>query len=152
MSDSYPFIVAQYELANHSKRTKHWSLVALVDTNNAFIMEIAGNTHSLACVPRTANHFSASRSLRGGYHVGSILAAEVGELQERLKEIPVLRSDESFDCQTWVVSALEFLKAKNNGWITADVKESTIRRELKQDLERWEEAEDTVEERLFPRK
>ncbi|KAJ6451488.1 major facilitator superfamily domain-containing protein [Mycena vitilis] len=105
MSDSYPLIIAQYDLVGHSTRTEHWSLAALVDKRQAYIMQIIGNSDTFLYQPRMVKSFATSRSLRGGFLVGRIPADKVHDLQNILREVTVTRYDKSFDCQTWVIDA-----------------------------------------------
>ena len=64
-----------------------------------------------------------------------------------MQEILIIRNNPEWDCQTWVMEALRWMKY--NGLITADIGERRIRTELAADKERWEVADDTVEVRLF---
>ncbi|KIM36730.1 hypothetical protein M413DRAFT_448872 [Hebeloma cylindrosporum] len=70
---------------------------------------------------------------------------------EKLREIDVIRyKAEEFDCQTWVIQALRLLKdAEEEGVNIYEVSDRKIREELIRERERWELAEDTLEERLF---
>ncbi|KAJ7766882.1 hypothetical protein B0H16DRAFT_1791443 [Mycena metata] len=148
--ESYPLIIAHYNLPNHGTRTEHWSLVALVDRKMGHVMEIAGNSNSYTYLPRQVRRFSQSKNLRGGYLVGFIAADQIKELEDSLRQVPVVRYDPSFDCQTWILDAVRFIKTARPECITEDTRESTIRRELDDEKERWNTGEDTVEERLFP--
>jgi hypothetical protein len=148
MAQSYPIIVAQHKIQNHA-RTEHWNLVVLKSINDAHVFEVVGNSDTFAYLPTTISNFGKLRDLRGGYLVGSIAEDKLDWLKERLREIPVLRYEPSFDCQTWVFDVLRLLK--DDGIVTEDTSERRIRAELKLEEERWEESEDTIEERLFPR-
>lgn len=149
MAQSHPIVVAQRKMQNHaSSRTEHWSLVVLRSINDALVLEIIGNSDTFAYVPTNIRNFARLRDLRGGCLVGSIAADRLDWLQERLRAIPVVRYDPSFDCQTWVFDVLRLLK--DDGVVTEDISERHIRAELKLEEERWEESEDTIEERIFP--
>ncbi|KAJ7658490.1 hypothetical protein B0H17DRAFT_1171874 [Mycena rosella] len=149
MAQSYPIVVAQYKIKNHTSRTEHWNIVVLQTINHAHVFEVVGNSDTYAHVPRTIHNFARLRDLRGGCSVGSIAEDKLDWLKERLREVPVLRYEPSFDCHTWVFEALHLLR--DDGIVTDDTSERRIRAELKLEEERWEESEDTVEERLFPR-
>lgn len=63
--------------------------------------------------------------------------------------VPVLCEDaDRFNSQVWVVASLQALK--EDGVITGNIGYGHLRRELDAELQRWEVAEDTVDERLFP--
>ncbi|KAJ7730235.1 hypothetical protein DFH07DRAFT_906265 [Mycena maculata] len=149
MAQSCPIIVAQYKIRYHATRTEHWNIVVLKSINNAMVLEVVGNSDTFAYVPTNIDNFGRLRDLRGGFLVGHITEDRLVWLIERLREIPVARYDPSFDCQTWVFDALCLLK--DDGIVTEDTSERQIRTEFKLEEERWEESEDTVEERLFPR-
>ncbi|KAJ7459494.1 hypothetical protein B0H11DRAFT_2059892 [Mycena galericulata] len=150
MAQSFPIIVAQHKLQAHTTvRTEHWNVVVLRSINDALVLEVVGNSDTFAYVHTNIQNFARLRDLRGGYLVGSISEDKLDWLKERLREIPVVRYDPSFDCQTWVFEALRLLK--DDGVVTEDTSERHIRAELKLEEERWEESGDTVEERLFPR-
>ncbi|KAJ7457048.1 hypothetical protein FB451DRAFT_601507 [Mycena latifolia] len=148
--ESYPIVVAQYKIKNHTTaRSEHWNLVVLKSMNTALVFEVVGNSDTFAYVPSVIHNFARLRDLRGGCLVGSITEDKLDWLKERLREIPVIRYEPSFDCQTWTFDALRLLK--EDGIVTEDTSERHIRAELKLEEERWEESEDTIEERLFPR-
>ncbi|KAJ6451472.1 hypothetical protein C8R47DRAFT_1170048 [Mycena vitilis] len=154
MSDSYPLIIAQYNLVGHARRTEHWSLAALVDKRQAFVMQVIGNSDSFSYQPKLAKSFAASRSLRGGFLVGRIPADKADDLQNMLREVPVIRYDKRWDCQTWVMDALRYLKDSSRAewieWAMTGIDETSIREELARERARWEDSDDTLEERLFP--
>jgi hypothetical protein len=84
---------------------------------------------------------------RGGCHVGDIPMDSLSQLPEMLREIPIVRQDLSWDCQTWVILATKLLKSA--GFVFAQVDEPYVREQLLEDMARWEEAENTVDERLL---
>ncbi|KAJ7123760.1 hypothetical protein C8R44DRAFT_852557 [Mycena epipterygia] len=147
MAQSYPIIVAQYKIRN--TRTEHWNIVVLKSINNALVLEVVGNSDTFIYVSTNIHNFARLRDFRGGLFVGSIAEDRLDWLKARLATIPVIRYDSSFDSQTWVFEALRLLK--DDGVVTEETSERYIRAELKLEEERWEESEDTVEERLFPR-
>ncbi|KAJ7271105.1 hypothetical protein C8J57DRAFT_1065622 [Mycena rebaudengoi] len=145
----HPIIVARHKIENHATRTEHWNLVVLKSMNHAFVFEVVGNSDTFTYVPTEIHNFARLLNFRGGCRVGEIAEDRLDWLKERLRQIPVLRYEPSFDCQTWVFDALRLLK--DDGVVTEDTSERLIRAELKLEEERWEESEDTIEERLFPR-
>ncbi|KAJ6451477.1 hypothetical protein C8R47DRAFT_301360 [Mycena vitilis] len=154
MPDSYPLIIAQYDLVGHSTRTEHWSLAALVDKRQAYIMQIIGNSDTFLYQPKMVKSFATSRSLRGGFLVGRIPADKVDDLQNILRQVTVTRYDQNFDCQTWVIDAVRYLRDSGQAhwieWTKTGIAEVAIREELAREMVRWEGSDDTLEERLFP--
>jgi len=145
----YPLIVAQYTLDGHATRTEHWSLVALCGSRNtARIFEVVGNTDTFAYRPHDVTSFARSRRLCGGCLVGYIPESHLGWLMDRLRIVSVRRNDPGFDCQTWVISAVNLLRS--DGLVFANINEWSIRQELAREMERSETGHDTIEERLFP--
>ena len=83
--------------------------------------------------------------------VGSIGLEQIEWMKEKLGEVPIIRNHpEEFDCQVWVIESLRLLKeAARPGVEIKLVSERGIRKELKEEKERWELGEDTLEDRLF---
>lgn len=69
-------------------------------------------------------------------------------LKERLKDVRVIRGDPDFDFQTWVIDALRLIRESEEVEIET-ASEKAIRLELGLEKERWEVAEETIEERIF---
>ena len=95
--------------------------------------------------------FTHADALRGGCHVGWISAD--GEHLENLRrilenDVRVVRADAHWDCQNWIVEGLRALKEA--GYVFRGMGEAKLRRELQEEMERWERADDAVYERLFP--
>jgi hypothetical protein len=84
---------------------------------------------------------------RGGCQVGDIPTDSLSHIAEILEEIPIVKHDLSWDCQTWVILATKLLKSA--GFVFAQVDEPYVRERLLEDMARWEEAENTVDERLL---
>ncbi|KAF9457376.1 hypothetical protein BDZ94DRAFT_1314275 [Collybia nuda] len=147
----FPLIIAQFLLSGHRKgeNYRHWSLVALESKNIAHIFETTGDSSTFVYTPRQTDSFSRSADLLGGYCVGHIAHSQLAWLTEKLREITVVRYDDNWDCQTWVLEAIMLLK-DIGGIITENVGPAHIRKELEIEFERWDSGEDTVEERLFP--
>ena len=99
---TYPLVVAQYRIEGHPRRTKHWSLVAIVSKGDACIYELVGSYDSFAYKPQKVNGFGRSRRLRGGCKVGEIPANS----ETKLQDVRVVRNNPDFDCQTWVMNAI----------------------------------------------
>lgn len=143
-----PIIVAQYALRIHPRRTEHWSLAILYSLNEVEIHEVQGMLDTFHYETfRKSTSFLRSITLCGGCHVGNIPWDLLDAVRKALKDVPVVRHDESWDCQTWVVHALRSLR--DFGIIFAHVNEARIRQELAEDRERWENGEDAVYERLY---
>jgi hypothetical protein len=144
---TYPLIIIQYPISGHIRRTEHWSLVAMKSRQEAYVFEVVGNHDTYAYVPRLDTSFGQSQTTHGGCQVGTITAEKLDWLEKRLKDVAVVPHDIEFDCQTWVIDAVRMLK--NDGVEITEVSERNIRTELARESERWEVAEDTIEERLF---
>jgi hypothetical protein len=143
---SYPLIVAQYAIQGHPCRTEHWSLAVLFNDSDAYEFELVGNYDTFVHVPKHIREFSRSVDLRGGYYVGHIAADYVDLLKTRLADVPVIRGNPDFDCQTWVMEGLRLIK--EDGVVTGDIGEAHIRRELQHEKELCEGADDTLEARI----
>lgn len=113
----------------------------------AYVFEVVGNFDTYTYVPRFDDAFRGSPETRGGCQVGIIAKEKLGWLERRLTDVRVVRYDTEFDCQTWVMDAIRMLQ--DDKVIMKHVNERSIRAELALESERWEVAEDTVEERLF---
>ncbi|KAF8657843.1 hypothetical protein AX16_002159 [Volvariella volvacea WC 439] len=149
-SSTYPLIVAQFAIAGHPRRTEHWNIIALKNRKQGRVFELVGNYDTFTYLPRNVESFSKALEYRGGVHVGDIeaTAEAVTSLEEKLREIPVVRHDPNHDSQTWVVEALRQLRS--DGIVFTSMNEEAVRAELAKDMERWDGGDDTVEERLFP--
>ena len=71
----------------------------------------------------------------------------LSQIAEILGEIPIVKHDLSWDCQTWVILATKLLKSA--GFVFAQVVEPYVQERQLEDMARWEEAENTVDERLI---
>ena len=148
MLDPIPLIVAQYELKGHPTRTEHWNLVAIISSSQTYTFEIRGNTDSFTYVAEpTPASLNKILTYRGGCHVGDIPSDSLSQIAEILGEIPIVKHDLSWDCQIWVIQATRLLKSA--GFVFAQVDEPYVRERLLEDMARWEEAENTVDERLL---
>lgn len=144
-----PLVVAQYKIEDHPRRTHHWSLVALMNRSNARVFQLIGNKNNFQYRVGHTNQFTRSKTLRGGCQVGHIEADKLDWLAQRLQEVDITYNDLDFDCQTWILGALRLLH-NDEGVEISIISEKAIREELKEEENRWEQAEDTIEERLFP--
>jgi len=147
-SKTYPLIIAQYELKGHPTRSESWNLVLLVSHTQAYTFELRGNTDSFTYVSqRCSTPLHRVIAYRGGCHVGNVAHGSIEELSERLREVPIVKHDISWDSQVWVLEAIKHIKSE--GFAFSHLKEVPIREELAKDMARWEDAEDTVDERLL---
>jgi len=149
-SDSLlPLLVAQFELKGHPRRTEHWRLVALASPSTIHIFEVRGNTDSYTYVPEFNFQTPLYKisSYRGGCHIGNLPEGSLEAVKEKLTEVPIVKYDSSWDCQVWVMEAIKLLK--EDGYIFPHVTEGNVRLELAEDMNLWQEAEDTVDERLL---
>lgn len=144
---TYPLIVAQYPIIGHIRRSEHWNLIVMKSLKEVYVYELTGNHDSYAYISRAEGSFGSSQTMRGGCQVGTIAEEKLIWLEKRLQDVRVVRHDPDFDCQTWVMEAIRMLK--DDGVDILDVTERSIRAELALELERWEVADDTIEERLF---
>ena len=148
MLDPIPLIVAQYELKGHPTRTEHWNLIAIISSSHTYTFEIRGNIDSFTYVAEsTSVPLNKILTYRGGCQVGDIPMDSLSQIAEILGEIPIVKHDLSWDCQTWVILATKLLRSA--GFVFAQVDEPYIREQLLEDRARWEEAENTVDERLL---
>ncbi|KAF8163397.1 hypothetical protein B0H34DRAFT_322003 [Crassisporium funariophilum] len=95
--------------------------------------------------------FSRSETLRGGCLVGHIAPDKLDWLKTRLQGVTIVYNDPEFDCQTWVLDALRFIR-DDEGVEVRNTNEERIRKELALEKERWDSGEDTIENRLFAHK
>ncbi|KAG5653110.1 hypothetical protein H0H81_002257 [Sphagnurus paluster] len=86
--------------------------------------------------------------MRGGIRIGDIRSDALLWLKEKLKEVQVIRHNPDFDCQNWALGAIQLLKDVGD-IIYSGITEERVRQELQKEEERWEEADDTIIERLF---
>ncbi|KAL1748090.1 hypothetical protein HDZ31DRAFT_30372 [Schizophyllum fasciatum] len=147
---AHPLIVYQRALDSHVRRTEHWGLAVLFSRTAARVFEIVGNTDSFGYVPRAAPSYAADPAWRGGLLVAHVPRVDIDALDARLRALPIVKSDPDFDCQIWVLAALRALKQDGVIPPDIDVRETVVRAELELEKERWEAADDTVDERLFP--
>lgn len=149
LDQTYPLIVAQYEITGHHRRTEHWNLTVLVSPNVSHTFEVRGNSDTFTYVHDTVSvPIGSIPSYRGGCHVGEVPSTSIDRLDERLKrDVAVIRLDLSWDCQDWVLAALRLLR--DDGIAFKTVNQAYVRKELQEDMARWEEGDDTVEERHF---
>ncbi|KZW02816.1 hypothetical protein EXIGLDRAFT_601406 [Exidia glandulosa HHB12029] len=151
-----PFIVAQYHLEGHHRRTEHWSLAALSSRSRAHIFEVVGTDATFNYAPRLDTDFARNPLFRGGCIVGHVRASGIAQLTELLRAVRVVRYALDWDCQNWVMDALRLLRdmdlddAEALGFRLVSTSERAMRDELGAEKERWEVADDTIEERLFP--
>lgn len=146
----YPLIVAQHRIYGHKRRTEHWNLALLKSQDEAVVYEVRGNQDSFTYITERVGRFSRSPMFRGGYLVGYIPNNKAAAwLDQQLCAVSVNRGNDNWDCQNWVMDSLRMLKKTHQGVITQDISEDTIRRELSEEDDRWENGEDTVEERLY---
>ncbi|PFH54810.1 hypothetical protein AMATHDRAFT_343 [Amanita thiersii Skay4041] len=146
---SCPLIIAQYSIRGHPKRTEHWVLAALLSRTNARVYEIAGNYDTFTYSSSVVSDFGKSPDYCGGCYLANVPGDKLEWVHKQLKDVEIIRYDSNFDSQVWVMSAIRHLK--DEGVITEkDINERWVRDELSADKERWEVAEDTIEERLFP--
>ncbi|KIY73453.1 hypothetical protein CYLTODRAFT_241343 [Cylindrobasidium torrendii FP15055 ss-10] len=149
-SPTFPLIVAQWALRNHWRRTEHWGLAALtsVDKGTMRVFQVAGNMDSFEF--EACHHNTAERDFLGGVHVGNVSAAdgELEKLEQRLRNINVKKGDPDWDCQSWVIDALQELRMAETGIVFAGMSERAIRAELEEEKEREETGHCLVHERL----
>lgn len=132
--------------------TEHWNIVALKSRQDAIIFELAGNADTYTYITKEIDNFNRIPNLRGGVKVGSIPEDKIPWMQDALKQVVIIKHDlQRFDCQRWVVFALRLLRDLDESTILEGLtSEATIREELRQEMERWEEADETLEEREYP--
>lgn len=146
---SYPLVLLQYNIEGHPRRTEHWSLVVPLSRSSAHIFQLEGNYDTFRYEYSYVDKFSESSSMRGGVRIGEIRSDAVLWLKEKLRDVRVVRHDPEFDCQNWVLEAIQLLKDVG-GIIYSGITERGVRHELYEEKERWEVADDTIIERLYP--
>lgn len=147
---TYPLIVAQYPLTGHIRRSAHWNLIVMKTLKDVHVFELAGNHDTFAYVSRVEGSFGSTQTMQGGCQVGNIAEEKLDWFEKHLQDVRIIRHDVDFDCQTWVMEAIRDIRMlKEDGVEIFGVTERGVRAELELELERWEVAEDTIEERLF---
>jgi len=73
---------------------------------------------------------------RGCVHVGNAKEEELPMIKDVLSRVQVYRGREDWNCQNWVLSAVERLK--QCGCICGNVTGNAIRNELEQIWQNWE--------------
>ncbi|KAE9400979.1 hypothetical protein BT96DRAFT_818564, partial [Gymnopus androsaceus JB14] len=81
--------------------------------------------------------FDESQTFRVGYHVGYIAQDRLDWLKEKLREVFVIKDDDDWDCQSWVMQALQLFKEEGGGFITENIGRAHIFKELIMEEERW---------------
>ncbi|KAJ3745882.1 hypothetical protein DFH05DRAFT_1396128, partial [Lentinula detonsa] len=94
--------------------------------------------------------FSQPRLFRGGYKVGTIDLSQVDWLYETLRQVPIHKYDESWDCQSWVLDALLYLRELTEGVVTENIGRAHIQAQMNDEYNRWQYGGQTIEEQLFP--
>ncbi|KAJ3729953.1 hypothetical protein DFJ43DRAFT_1000612 [Lentinula guzmanii] len=147
-----PLIIAQYTNSGHRNGPdhKHWAIVALQSQNTADIFELVGNSDTFTYIPRKVTRFSESQRLCGGYIVGTIDLSQVQWLYETLRQVPIHRFHESWDCQSWVLDALLYLRELTQGVVTENIGRAHIQAEMSNEYHRWQYGGQIIQERLFP--
>ena len=133
----------------HPRRTEHWALAVPISHSIAHVFQLEGNYDTFHYTSARVDRFSESSSMRGGIQIGEIQTGAVSWLGERLKDVRVITCNPDFDCQNWVLDAVRLLR-DTGGIIYPGITEQFVRYELYREKERWEIAEDTIIERLFP--
>lgn len=146
---SHPLVLLQYNIEGHPRRTEHWSLVVPLSRSDAHFFQLEGNYDTFRYEFSYVNKYSESSSMRGGVRIGEIQPDAVLWLKEKLREVRVVRHDPDFDCQNWALEAIQLLKDVG-GIIYSGITERGVRQELREEKERWEVADDTIIERLYP--
>lgn len=145
-----PLLVTQYAITGHPRRSEHWAFVIARSAREGDLHELRGNKDSFTYVVERNARFAAAIAIRGGVHVGWVqptpagLKHFIGVLQT---EVPVIHCDPLWDSQNWTIEALRALK--DAGFVFRNVSESSLRKEMRDERERWECADDVVYERLF---
>ncbi|GLB44142.1 hypothetical protein LshimejAT787_1600720 [Lyophyllum shimeji] len=145
---SVPLIVMQYELRGHPRRSEHWALVAPLSRDDAYVFQLEGTYDTFRYSPGEIHDLATAESMRGGVQVGVIPYNALAWLEEKLREVRIIRHTPDFDCQNWIMEAIQLLKDIGS-IIYPGVTERWLRDELRHDMERWQVAEDTLVERLF---
>ncbi|KAK7436175.1 hypothetical protein VKT23_019251 [Stygiomarasmius scandens] len=169
LPDTCPFLVVQYAVENHSRRSEHWALAVLelsqppvlatftpkrppANRATVHLYQLTGTTDtfefSYASLPYI--EFIREPTLCGGCLVGFIPApcySNVTWLKTNLRfGVRIYRGDPGWDCQDWVLDCIRWLKP---GWVENATGEESIREELVREKQRWEDVADVVYERLI---
>ncbi|EJD49624.1 hypothetical protein AURDEDRAFT_59280 [Auricularia subglabra TFB-10046 SS5] len=143
-----PLIVARYNLDSHPRRTEHWALAVLRSRLNAEIFEVAGTSDTFNYAARRDDTILRHPQLRGGCLVGRVRSDKLDWMREVLRTgVAVVRYSNAWDCQDWVMDGRD---AAEDGLGILISCERAIREERVSEWERWDAAQDTIEERLFP--
>lgn len=146
--------IAQYWRGHHSNGSAlplHWALFAISNLTPeplAFNKSSDLHEHLGTCfqvIGNTINYeFSCTEECmevladeyRGCLHVGNVIEEELSVVKDILSRVQVYRHREDWNCQNWVLAAVERLK--QNGSISANVTANGIRNELEDMWRHWE--------------
>jgi len=146
---SHPLDIMQYKIEGHPRCTEHWSLAVPLSRNDAHAFQLKGNYDTFLYDYDYDTKFSELASAaRGGILIGVIPSGKLSWLKEKLKEVQVSHHNPEFDCQNWVLEAIQLLK-ETEGIINSGITEKKVRQELEEEEGRWEVADDTIIERLY---
>lgn len=151
-TEKYPIIVAQFDLPGHPRRTEHWNLMVLISATHYHTYELRGNMDTFTYIHDEELRLPpvrANAAYRGGCHIGDIPATpeHLQWLDTRLSKQCVVKWDAEWDGQDWVIEAMRMLK--DEGLVFPNVSARSVRKDLEEDMERWNEGDDTADERLF---
>lgn len=96
------------------KGARHWSLLLHLGEGCAIAYQLTGSTDVYEFKQPEEGEFMESQTYMGRVAVGSIDLARQEDLLKVLGNVPITRGDLQWNCQNWVVAALEALR--NNGF------------------------------------
>lgn len=145
MAAHYPLIVAQHQI----KETWHWSIVVLRSRMVGLVFELNGSPGYYTYQVTPVVSFATVGTFRGGVQVGTISAANLIWLENKLNEVPIRENDPAYNSQMWVVDTLRIVTHAGLSSITFN-SERHLRSELAIEFNLWDRGLPTIEQRLYP--
>ncbi|KAG0705719.1 hypothetical protein DFH29DRAFT_799598 [Suillus ampliporus] len=143
LSEQRTICVAQYWRgldSNGQRMPLHWALFAISNANQVdhwgTCYQAIGNTDTFtySCMEDECMEILAD-GYRGCLVVGKIDSFPAEAIDTLLKQVTVYRGRENWNCQNWVLAALERLKCCN--YVASSVSRDAVRHELEDILNNW---------------
>ena len=136
----YDVGVAQYERGSPSNpQPYHWAIMLRKSVRDAWFYQIEGNSDCYGLSPFLLKHcFKKSGAYRGAIRIGAIEANDRSRFEEILRKVPIYRNRPDWNCQNWVVAAIERLQAA--GFLQRDIvfSQQALLNDLKDVEESWQ--------------
>lgn len=136
--------VSQYERWENKDLPYHWAIMLRFSKDSAWFYQIRGTPDTFELAPFDLKKgFSKSGTYRGSLKIGQIQAVEREAFEEVIQSVPIHLRRTDWNCQNWVVSALERLQAA--GFLSKGVtfNQQGLLNDLKEVNEKWNKCEGT---------